>query len=192
MFHSYQHVGTSNGNKENPLSSRNSKLNELYFWTLSIVWCLKKLRNKIYIPKNHNTHVQNSHKGQLLTTEPLTWGSGWVICCHRCLTCFKGLCVYAPRKVALWLVIDPCVNFGRVYCDIWYIYFYSLIFWDTRRWIKSKSTIRSVYLFYLNLRNRFILGMSLGNKSHYRMPMWPGICDCRLQCAQREMMDNCR
>jgi hypothetical protein len=27
-------------------------LNELYFWTLSIVWCLKKLRNKIYIPKN--------------------------------------------------------------------------------------------------------------------------------------------
>jgi hypothetical protein len=35
----------------------------------------QKLRNKIYIPKkkNHNTHVQNSHKGQLLTTEPLTW-----------------------------------------------------------------------------------------------------------------------
>jgi hypothetical protein len=28
---------------------------------------------KIYIPKNHNTHVQNSHKGQVLTTEPLTW-----------------------------------------------------------------------------------------------------------------------
>jgi hypothetical protein len=23
--------------------------------------------------------------------------SGWVTCCHRCLTCFKGLCVYAPR-----------------------------------------------------------------------------------------------
>jgi hypothetical protein len=54
-------------------------LNELYFWTLSIVWCLKKLRNKIYIPKNHNTHVQNSS-----------------------------------------------------------------ISWDTRRWIKSKSTIRSI------------------------------------------------
>jgi hypothetical protein len=49
------------------------KLDELYFWTLSIVWCLKKLRNKIYILKIHNTHVQNSHKGQLLTTEPLTW-----------------------------------------------------------------------------------------------------------------------
>jgi hypothetical protein len=48
-------------------------LNELYFWTLSIVWCLRKLRNKIYIPKNHNTHIQNSHKGQLLTTEPLAW-----------------------------------------------------------------------------------------------------------------------
>jgi hypothetical protein len=27
------------------------QLNELYFWTLSIVWCLKKLRNKICIPK---------------------------------------------------------------------------------------------------------------------------------------------
>jgi hypothetical protein len=23
--------------------------------------------------KYHNTHVQNSHKGQLLTTEPITW-----------------------------------------------------------------------------------------------------------------------
>jgi hypothetical protein len=28
---------------------------------------------RIYIQKNHNTHVQNSHKGQLLATEPLTW-----------------------------------------------------------------------------------------------------------------------
>jgi hypothetical protein len=45
--------------------------------------------------------------------------------------------------VALWLVIDPCVNFGRVYCDFFGI-FYSSIFWDTRRWIKSKSTIRSI------------------------------------------------
>jgi hypothetical protein len=41
-------------------------LNELYFWTLSIVWCLKKLRNKIYIPKNHNTHVQNSLRHQTM------------------------------------------------------------------------------------------------------------------------------
>jgi hypothetical protein len=23
--------------------------------------------------------------------------SDWVTYCHRCLTCFKGLCVYAPR-----------------------------------------------------------------------------------------------
>jgi len=38
------------------------------------------------------------------------------------------------------------VNFGRVYCDFWYIYFYSSIFWDTRRWIKSKSTIRLVWV----------------------------------------------
>jgi hypothetical protein len=49
-------------------------LNELYFWILSIVWCLKKLRNKnIYTKTNHNTQVQTSHKGQLLTTEPFTW-----------------------------------------------------------------------------------------------------------------------
>jgi hypothetical protein len=46
--------------------------------------------------------------------------------------------------VALWLVIDPCVNFGRVYCDFLVYTFYSSIFWDTRRWIKSKSTIRSI------------------------------------------------
>jgi hypothetical protein len=47
--------------------------------------------------------------------------------------------------VALWLVIDPCVNFGRVYCGFfWYIYFIPQFFWDTRRWIKSKSTIRSI------------------------------------------------
>jgi hypothetical protein len=45
--------------------------------------------------------------------------SVWVTYCHRCLTCFKGLCVCAPRYVTLWLVIDPCVIFcGRVYCDI--------------------------------------------------------------------------
>jgi len=34
------------------------------------------------------------------------------------------------------------VNFGRVYCDFLVYIFYSSIFWDTRRWIKSKSTIR--------------------------------------------------
>jgi len=36
------------------------------------------------------------------------------------------------------------VNFGRVYCDFLVYIFYSSIFWDTRRWIKSKSTIRSI------------------------------------------------
>jgi hypothetical protein len=41
----------------------------------------KKLRNKIYIPKNHNTHVQNSRKGQLLTTEPSVSGCMWVCVC---------------------------------------------------------------------------------------------------------------
>jgi drug/metabolite transporter superfamily protein YnfA len=30
--------------------------------------------------------------------------------------------------VALWLVIDPCVNFGRVYCDFGIYIFNSSIF----------------------------------------------------------------
>jgi hypothetical protein len=37
------------------------------------------------------------------------------------------LCVQ-PRKVVLWLVIDPCVNFGRVYCDLVGIYILFLNF----------------------------------------------------------------
>jgi hypothetical protein len=39
----------------------------------------------------------------------------------------------------------PCVNFGRVYCDfLVYIFLIPQFFWDTRRWIKSKSTIPSI------------------------------------------------
>jgi hypothetical protein len=49
--------------------------------------------------------------------------SGWVTCCHRCLTCFKGLCVYTPGWVALWLVIDPGVNFVDVCIVIFGKYF---------------------------------------------------------------------
>jgi hypothetical protein len=33
----------------------------------------QKIEEKYIYKKNHNTHIQNSHKGQLLTTEPLTW-----------------------------------------------------------------------------------------------------------------------
>jgi len=47
--------------------------------------------------------------------------------------------------VALWLVIDPCVNFVYVCIVIFGIYiFNSSIFWHSRRWINSKSTIRSI------------------------------------------------
>jgi hypothetical protein len=35
--------------------------------------------------------------------------SGCATYCHLCFTGFKGLCVCAPRYVALWLVIDLCV-----------------------------------------------------------------------------------
>jgi hypothetical protein len=67
--------------------------NELCFWTLSIVWCLKKKQNdelKIYT-KYHNTHV---HKQ---ITQGCEVCSGWVTYCHLCLTGFKGLCVCPPR-----------------------------------------------------------------------------------------------
>jgi len=42
------------------------------------------------------------------------------------------------------------VNFGRVYCDFLVYIFYSSIFWDTRWWIKSKSTIRSILAHEIN------------------------------------------
>jgi hypothetical protein len=81
---------------------------------------------KIYIPQNHNTHVQNSHKGQLLTTEPPTW----VHTQHKPLRQVRHRWqqMTQPLHKALWLVIDPCVNFGRVYCDFLVYIFYSSIF----------------------------------------------------------------
>jgi hypothetical protein len=52
-------------------------LNELCFWNLSIVWCLKNKQNrgiKNYKQKiTIHTSTNKSHKGQLLTTEQLTW-----------------------------------------------------------------------------------------------------------------------
>jgi hypothetical protein len=37
-------------------------------------------------------------------------------------------------------------------CVLWYLVyiFNSSIFWDTRRWMKSKSTIRKIYMFHIN------------------------------------------
>jgi hypothetical protein len=49
--------------------------------------------------------------------------SGCVTYCHQCLTCFKGLCVCAPRYVAQWLVIEPCVIFVDVCIVIFCLYF---------------------------------------------------------------------
>jgi hypothetical protein len=58
-------------------SRHNLVLNELCFWTLSIVWCLKNKQNggiKNYRQKiTIHTSTNKSHKGQLLTTEQLTW-----------------------------------------------------------------------------------------------------------------------
>jgi hypothetical protein len=56
------------------------------------------------------------------------------------------MCVCAQVScsvVSNWPLCEFC---GRVYCDILSVIFNSsilFVFWDTRRWIKSKSTIRS-------------------------------------------------
>jgi hypothetical protein len=70
--------------------------------------------------------------------------SGWVICCHRCLTCFKGLCCVCTQVSGSVVSNWPLREFWT--CVLWFLVyiFYSSIFWDTRRWIKSKSTIRSL------------------------------------------------
>jgi hypothetical protein len=52
---------------------RLNELNELCFWTLSIVWCLKNWGIKNIYRISQYTRPQNSHKGQLLTAKPLTW-----------------------------------------------------------------------------------------------------------------------
>jgi hypothetical protein len=70
--------------------------------------------------------------------------SGWVTYCHRCLTCFKGLCV-SGSVVSNWslcdLFVDVCIVIFGIYIFNSSILF---VFSDTRRWIKSKSTIRSI------------------------------------------------
>jgi hypothetical protein len=72
--------------------------------------------------------------------------SGWVICYHRCLTCFKGLCCVCTQVSGSVVSNWPLCKFWT--CVLWffgiYIFIPQFFFWDTRRWIKSKSTIRSI------------------------------------------------
>jgi hypothetical protein len=85
-------------------------LNELWFWTLSVVWCLKNWGIKNIYQISQYTRPQNSNKGQLLTTEPLTW---------------------VHTHINPWSKSDTggnkwpnhCSEFcGRLFCDIWYIF----------------------------------------------------------------------
>jgi hypothetical protein len=78
-------------------------LNELCFWTLSIVWCLKKIEDLL---------------------------QGFICVCTE-VSC---------SVVSNWPLCEFC---GRVYCDISSIFLIQFS-WDTRRLIKSKSTIRSI------------------------------------------------
>jgi hypothetical protein len=93
--------------KNRYVSAINS-LNELCFWTLSIVWCLKNKQNeelKIYT-KYHNARPQKSHLLQ-----------GFMcVCAH--VSC---------SVVSNWPLCEFC---GRVYCDILYI-FLILQFFET-------------------------------------------------------------
>jgi hypothetical protein len=98
-----------------------------------MVWCLVKVQGQIYI------YLYLCLQGvfEILTCKIvlLNLVIYWT-------NCTFGL--YPSSGVSKNWVIYPCVNFGRVYCDFLVYIFYSSIFWDTRRWIKSKSTIRSI------------------------------------------------
>jgi hypothetical protein len=48
-------------------------LNELYFWTLSIVWCLKKLRNKICIPTKKSQYTRPKFTQGSITNHRATY-----------------------------------------------------------------------------------------------------------------------
>jgi hypothetical protein len=85
-----------------------SMANELCFWTLSIVWCLKNKQNwgiKNIDKISQYTRPQNSHKDQLLTTEQLTWA-------HTHMNPWSKSDTGGNKWPSQWLVI------GRVYCDI--------------------------------------------------------------------------
>jgi hypothetical protein len=77
--------------------------------------------------------------------------SGCITCCHMCLA--SRVCVCAPRKYALWLVIYPCVICLWT-CVLWSsVYNFQFLNFvcssDTKLWIKSKSTIRSKMVRYI-------------------------------------------
>jgi hypothetical protein len=92
-------------------------LNELCFWTLSIVWCLKNKHNwgnKNYRQKNTiHKSTNKSYKDQLLTTDQLTWAHT-----HTHIN---------PRSQSN--------TGGNSVCS-----------WNTRRWIKPKNTIRLILI----------------------------------------------
>jgi hypothetical protein len=54
--------------------------------------------------------------------------SGWVICCHRCLTCFKGLCCLCTQESGSVVSNWPLGEFWTVHCDFFGIYILFLNF----------------------------------------------------------------
>jgi hypothetical protein len=112
-----------------PSTNHAQCLNELCFWTLSIVWCLKNKQNwgvKNIDKISQYTRPQKSHKGQLLTTELLVFqGCVWVCVCLVCMQylCFLGFlwavkCAVAGSLTAtgVWLAsrVYVCVRPGKL------------------------------------------------------------------------------
>jgi hypothetical protein len=54
--------------------------------------------------------------------------SGWVICYHLCLTCFKVLCCVCTHVSGSVVSNWPWCEFWTVYCDFLVYIFYSSIF----------------------------------------------------------------
>jgi hypothetical protein len=96
---------------------------------------------------NHNTQRGPKYQYQ-------THNGTQIKSIHLSFTGFKGLCVcvrpgrllYGLLLILVWFVC------GRVYFDLFRFYLLSFIIfnfvcsWDTRRWIKSKNTIRLILI----------------------------------------------
>jgi len=82
------------------------------------------------------------------------------------------------------------VNFGRVYCDFLVYIFYSSIFWDTRRWIKSKSTIRSIRVKWLAVMIYIweVLGSVLSPEASYPDLAVLWFCTFSSECCNNTLM----
>jgi hypothetical protein len=87
-------------------------LNELCFWTSSIVWCLKKIEELKIIDKiSQYTRPQNSQKGQLLTTEPQKFSFHLLFLTILTMQCYLWLPVFFHSAYMVFHYHPICRNF---------------------------------------------------------------------------------